>query len=33
MKAFCCSVNADGVGIVLVGGEDTSTLHDITQLV
>ena len=26
-------MNADGVGIVLVGGEDTSTLHHITQLV
>ena len=33
MKAFCCSVNADAMGIVLVGGGDTSTLHIITELV
>ena len=31
-KAFCCSVNADGVGIVLAGGGDTSTIHYITKL-
>ena len=33
MKAFCCSMNADRVGVVLVGGGDISTLHVITRLV
>ena len=33
MKAFCSSVNANGVGIVLAGGGDTSPLHVITKLV
>ena len=33
MKTFCSSVNADGMGIVLVDGGDTSTLHVITKLV
>ena len=27
MNAFCCSVNVDGVVILLGGGADTSTLH------
>ena len=33
MKAFCCSVNADAVVIVLSGGGDTSILHVIMELV
>ena len=33
MKAFCSSVNVDGVGIVLAGGGNTSTLHVITEFV
>ena len=27
MKAFCCSVNVDGVVNLLGGGGDTSILH------
>ena len=33
MKAICCSVNVDGVGMVLAGGGDTSILHIITKVV
>ena len=33
MKAICCSVNVDGMGMVLAGGGDTSTLHIITKVV
>ena len=33
MKALCCSVNADAVGIVLSGGGDTSALHVLMELV
>ena len=33
VETFCCSVNADGVGIVLAGGGDTSTLRVVTELV
>ena len=33
MKAFCHSMNVDGVVILLGGGGDTSTLHVITELV
>ena len=32
-KAFCCSVNVDGVVILLGGGGDTSKLHVVTELV
>ena len=32
-KAFCRSVNADWVGILLADGGDTSTLHVVTKLV
>ena len=27
MNAICCSVNVDGMVVVLGGGGDTSTLH------
>ena len=33
MKAICHSVNVDGVGMVLAGGGDTSTLHVIMEVV
>ena len=33
MNALCCSVNVDGVVILLGGGGDTSTLHVVTKLV
>ena len=33
MKAICCSVNVDGVGMVLAGAGDTSTLYVITEVV
>ena len=32
MNPFCCSVNADGVGIVLAGGGDTKPLSVVTKL-
>ena len=33
MKAICCSVNVDGVQMVLTGGGDSSTLHVIKEVV
>ena len=33
MKAICHSVNVDGVGMVLAGGGDISTLHVIMKVV
>ena len=30
--AFCGSVNADGVGIIVAGGRDPSTLHVMSDL-
>ena len=33
MKAICHSVKVDGVGMVLAGGGDTSTLHVIMEVV
>ena len=33
MKVICHSVNVKGVGMVLAGGGDTSTLHVIMDIV
>ena len=32
-KAICCSMNVDGVGMVLADGGDTSTLYVIIEVV
>ena len=32
MKAFCCSVNVDGMGIVPAGSGDTQVLHVVFEL-
>ena len=33
MKAICCSVNVNRVGIILAGGGDTLILHVIIEVV
>ena len=33
MKTTCCSVNVDGVVVLLEGGGDTSTLNAVIKLI